>query len=72
MFKNEFETEELRQWILNDEICWNKVNNALDNFNEFVEAVKSIINSLNYCYDFLNFKIKEIDLKSLFNYFNDY
>ena len=66
------ETEELRQWLLNDEYFFNTVNNVLNSFEEFKLTVEKFIKVLNTSYDFLNFKVNEINFKSLFNYFNDY
>ena len=72
MVFNEYETEELRQWILNDEYYFNKIMEALKSFNLFVEVVKKFIKVLNKAYDFLSFKTYEINFKGLFNYLNDY
>jgi len=66
------ETEELRQWLLNDEYFFNAVNGVLNSFEAFKLTVEKFIKVLNSSYDFLNFKVNEINFKSLFNYFNDY
>ena len=72
MVFNKYETEELYNWILNDEYYFNKVMEALKSFDLFVEVVKRFIKVLNKAYDFLSFKTYEINFKDLFNDLKDY
>ena len=69
----DYETNDLINWILDSGIYQNKIMKSLKKgFNNFVEVVKIVIKKINNEYGFLNFKINQIDLKSMFNYFVNY
>ena len=66
-------TNDLIDWILDSGVYQQKIMKSLKKgFNNFVEVVKIIIKKLNNDYGFLNFKINQINLKDLYNYFINY
>ena len=70
-----YETNELKNWILNDEYFYNIVFGSLKDFGLFKILVYQIFVIINKKFDLINnynFDLNELDYNKLFDYFKEY